>query len=252
MFGLINIRGSCWVNACLQALFRIPEVQERYTNDKYDDSNLFDLCLHNIWKSDGREGLKDFHKLIYSPDLPAGHGTGDSHELFLFLCDKLPFLDKLVRFNVIENVKCNSCTYTNKLKDSYVDYALSTASENTLASFMQETCKETNFEDFKCENKCVDGGKKQLLIGSFPKVLVFKLPIPAINIEYGSVLHINKNTYALLSIVRYNGSHWWAYGRDMPIGSNWYSYDDTSVANHGNEKYPLTSNLRMLIYYRLD
>jgi uncharacterized UBP type Zn finger protein len=30
MFGLKNTRGSCWVNATLQALFRIPQVQKRY------------------------------------------------------------------------------------------------------------------------------------------------------------------------------------------------------------------------------
>jgi hypothetical protein len=58
MFGLQNFRGSCWVNACLQAVFRIPEVQDRYTNGKHDTSNVLDEALYKIWSSKGELGLK--------------------------------------------------------------------------------------------------------------------------------------------------------------------------------------------------
>ena len=35
-FGLRNQRGSCWVNAALQAIFRIPDVQKRFSEGNHD------------------------------------------------------------------------------------------------------------------------------------------------------------------------------------------------------------------------
>ena len=60
MFGLKNFRGSCWVNACLQGIFRIPELQQRYSNSQANPENIIDVCLQQIWKSNVEDGLKYF------------------------------------------------------------------------------------------------------------------------------------------------------------------------------------------------
>jgi ubiquitin C-terminal hydrolase len=59
MFGLRNFRGSCWVNSALQAVFRIPEVQKRCNAKEFDEDNIIDKCLCQIWNSKGEDGLRD-------------------------------------------------------------------------------------------------------------------------------------------------------------------------------------------------
>jgi ubiquitin C-terminal hydrolase len=113
MFGLHNFSGSCWVNSCLQALFRIPEVQTKYSDENSD--NKIDESLQTIWKSKGEQGLKEFFDSVKTVTMPAGDSIGDAHELFQYLCDKLKFLDDICRFKIadtispevdIENLKC--------------------------------------------------------------------------------------------------------------------------------------------------
>ena len=60
MFGLNNFAGSCWVNACLQGIFRLPEIIDRYTRETHDKKNVVDESLNKIWNSKGQDGLKDF------------------------------------------------------------------------------------------------------------------------------------------------------------------------------------------------
>jgi ubiquitin C-terminal hydrolase len=36
-FGLRNKNGSCWINAALQSVFRIPDLQDRFDEDKQDE-----------------------------------------------------------------------------------------------------------------------------------------------------------------------------------------------------------------------
>ena len=50
-FGLRNQRGSCWVNAALQAVYRIPDLQQRFHEEKYDTTNPVEVCLYQIWSS---------------------------------------------------------------------------------------------------------------------------------------------------------------------------------------------------------
>ena len=109
MFGLHNYRGSCWVNTCIQAVFRIPEVQERYNTDSFDKGNIIDECLCKIWKTKGEDGLKQLFDAVRTEVMPAGNGIGDSHELLQYLCDKLPFLDSLMRFKIADSIQCVNC-----------------------------------------------------------------------------------------------------------------------------------------------
>jgi hypothetical protein len=86
-----------------------------------------------------------------------------------------------------------------------------------------------------------------------PKVMVFHLvSMDDTSIDYSSILVLNSKRYALLSIICYNGSHWWTRGRNMPIGSSWFTLDDTSVSDHGSRQFPVSNMMRMLIYYRLE
>ena len=105
MFGLNNFRGSCWVNTCLQAIFRIPELQQRYSSETFQPENPTDESLSKIWKSKGEDGLKQLFDTVRTQYMPAGNGIGDAHELLQYLCDKLPILDTLMRHKVADSIE---------------------------------------------------------------------------------------------------------------------------------------------------
>ena len=83
-FGLRNKNGSCWINAAIQAIFRIPDLQERYEEGDNDGKNVVETCLAEVWGGRGDEGLKDFYECVKTIHMPAGEGIGDSHELIEF------------------------------------------------------------------------------------------------------------------------------------------------------------------------
>ena len=73
MFGLRNQRGSCWINAALQGIFRIPDLQKRFGDGEEDTDNPVESCLSELWGSKGEEGLNDFYQCVkVSPHMPAG------------------------------------------------------------------------------------------------------------------------------------------------------------------------------------
>jgi uncharacterized UBP type Zn finger protein len=252
MFGLHNFRGSCWVNACLQGLFRIPQLQERYDNKKSDPENEIDKSLEILWLSKGTEGLKQFFDSVKHTSLPTGRGTADSHELLVYLLDKLPWLDELCRFKIADKISCTKCSYQSIKEDTKIELSLFPEEKNTsITECIKKEVTEFIPENFKCE-KCGEQCKKQLLIGSFPKILVLHVYTDECRqTNYSSKLMVNSNNYGLLSILSYNGAHWWCYGRNG-VGKPWYTLDDTTVKEHGSNEFPLSKNMRILIYYRLD
>jgi ubiquitin C-terminal hydrolase len=251
-FGLRNQRGSCWVNATLQALFRLPEVQDRYENDKADENNPVDLSLQEIWCSRGDEGLKALYECVKTALMPAGEGIGDSHELLEFLCDKLPFLDKLCRFKMSHQVKCSNCDYSDLRTDSLIEFSVTpTAKKQGLISCIGQSVQPVSIPDWTCEKCKGKGCTKQLLMATFPDVFVFHCTTLNTSVSYSPLLNINANRYALSSVVCFNGGHWWAYGRPQPPGSSWVEFDDQRVQDHGPNNFPLSDTMRLLFYYRL-
>jgi uncharacterized UBP type Zn finger protein len=254
MFGLNNFRGSCWVNACLQAVFRIPEVQERYNRDEFDAENPVDKCLCRIWNSNGRDGLREFFDAVKTATLPAGEDIGDTHELLQYLCDKLPYLDKLCRFKTADTIICKTCLVKEVREDSVIEYSITPHGQNTpISDCIMKTVLPYEIPEWKCDKCSGLGCTKQQLIGSFPKAMVFHQVMPGCaSIDYPSILILNKKKYALLSVSCFNGAHWWGYGRDMPPGTSWFTLDDTHVIDHGPKQFPISDKMRLLIYYRLE
>lgn len=254
MFGLNNYRGSCWVNAALQAFFRLPDVQKRYTANEFEAGNVIDECLCRIWKTNGQMGLPEFFESVRTDTMPAGLSVGDSHELFQYLCDKLPFLDELCRFKIAHSMECNSCKKKNLNHDSVIEFSLDAVEGRNipLSKCIAKTVEPYQIDEWVCENCKSKGATRQQLIGAFPKYMMFHAPLANTTIDYSSILILNKRSYALSSVVCYNGSHWWMYGRDMPPGSSWHLIDDQRVVEHGPKQFPISSAMRMLIYYRLD
>jgi len=251
-FGLRNQRGSCWVNATLQSIFRLPEIQDRYENDKADENNPVDLCLQEIWCSRGDEGLKALYECVKTGLMPAGEGIGDSHELLEFLCDKLPFLDKLCRFKMSHQVKCVNCDYSDLRTDSLIEFSVTpTAKKQGLISCIGAAVQPVSIPDWTCEKCKGKGCSKQLLMATFPDVFVFHCTTLDTSVSYSPLLNINGNRYALSSVVCFNGGHWWTYGRSQPPGSNWVEFDDQRVQDHGPNNFPLSDTMRLLFYYRL-
>lgn len=241
------------MNACLQGILRIPDIQERYTSGTYEKENLIDTCLYKLWKSKGEEGLREFFEVVRTDTMPAGKGIGDSHELLQYLCDKLPFLNELMRFKIADSIQCNHCDYKEYKEDSVTEFAIATERKNVdLIDCISDVVKPHEITEWKCEKCGKNGCRKQQLIGSFPKVMMFHLVPLNGSVEYPSLLGINKREYCLSSILCYNGAHWWSYGRNMPPGSSWYTLDDTNVQEHGPKQFPLSNRARLLIYYRLE
>lgn len=253
MFGLQNFSGSCWVNACLQAIFLIPEVKDRYNNNQSDKNNPIDLALETIWISKGKTGLKDFFNAVRSATMPAGNGIGDSHELFHYLCEKLPFLDNLCRFKVADTVECVTCKHKNVKEDSRIEYSITSVGKHSpISECIMSTVIPSTVTDWTCDKCHKKGCTRQHLIGTFPKVMAFYMVSLEGSIDYSSILVLNNKKYALSSVISYNGSHWWTRGRDMPPGSSWFTLNDQTVTEHGAKQFPLSNMMRMLIYYRLE
>jgi ubiquitin C-terminal hydrolase len=252
MFGLRNHRGSCWINATLQALFRIPDVQTRYSSAAALDSSPIELSLQKILTSKGEDGLKDFYECVKTAVMPAGEGIGDSHELFAFLCDKIPFLDKLCRFKNATTVQCSSCPYKDSHPDSMIEFSISpTQRKQSLTDCMMQAVTPVTIPDWKCEKCSGKGCSKQLLMSSFPQIFVFHVTSLNTSTSYSTLLVLNGHKYALLAVVCFNGGHWWTYGRDMPPGKDWVEFDDSTLHAHGPNHFPLSDHMRILFYYRL-
>lgn len=253
-FGLRNKNGSCWINAALQSVFRIPDIQKRFRDEENDDDNPIEVCLSEIWGSKGDEGLKALYECIkIFPNMPAGEGIGDSHELIQFLCDKVPFLDKLTRFKVANVVQCEHCDYRDVHPDTLNEFSITPAGTNqTVSTAIAETVKIHHIPDWTCETCKKNGCRKQLLLSEFPTVMMFHQTSIGTSATYTPVLVINKIRYALFAIVCFTGGHWFTWGRDVPPGKEWYKFDDDRVQSYAPNFMPQDDRMRLLMYYRIN
>jgi ubiquitin C-terminal hydrolase len=253
-FGLRNKNGSCWINAALQAVFRIPDLQKRFSDGDEDSHNTIEVCLSEIWGSNGEEGLKEFYECVkVSPHMPAGEDIGDSHELIAFLCDKIPFLDKLMRFKVANVIKCDNCAHTENKADTMNEFSIAPSTKKqTVSDAIAEAVRPLEIPDWKCEECGKRGCRKQLLLAEFPQILVFHQTSMNTSAAYTPVLVLNKLKYALFSVVCFTGGHWFTWGRDLPPGKPWYRLDDTHVQTFDPKSFPLADNMRLLMYYRIN
>jgi ubiquitin C-terminal hydrolase len=254
MFGLRNKNGSCWINAALQAVFRIPDLQRRVNENEEDGNNTVETCLAEIWASKGDEGLKAFYECVkVSPHMPAGEDIGDSHELIEFLVDKVPFLDKLMRFRVANVIKCNNCTHQETKPDTLTEFSIAPSQKKqTVSDAIAEAVKPLSIPDWKCDTCGKQGCTKQLLLAEFPQVLMFHQTSIGTSASYTPILVLNKIRYALMSVVCFTGGHWFTWGRNLPPGQPWYRLDDGHIQSHTANFFPLADNMRLLMYYRLN
>jgi ubiquitin C-terminal hydrolase len=248
MFGLTNHRGSCWVNAALQGLFSSPPLVDRYAErENIDKENPIDVCLESIYRNQGTTGLREFFDVIKTSYLPAGENIGDSHELIVHLCDKLPWLDKEFRFQVGDRIECNNCHDTQLKTDTVIDLNLMPSKPGiALFDAIQEHVVPHVIPEWKCEKCEKTGCTKQVLFGTFPKVMMIWSMTP---IDYSSLLVLNGKKYFLFSVICFNGGHWFSYARKLPPGHAWYVLDDTNVREMDSKKFPVDRTMRVLLYF---
>jgi ubiquitin C-terminal hydrolase len=252
-FGLRNKNGSCWINAALQAVFRIPELQTRFNENEEDDANPVEVCLSEIWSSSGEEGLKSFYECVKTSTMPAGEGIGDSHELIEFLCDKISFLDKLFRFKVAHVVSCDHCDFRETRHDSLVEFSVTPSSrKQTMASAIGDAVRPVSIPDWTCEVCKKKGCTKQLLLTDFPQVMMLHQTSIGTTTTYTPVLIVNKIRYVLLAVVCFTGGHWFTWGRNVPPGQPWYRLDDEHVQSNSGNFMPQDDRMRLLMYYRMN
>lgn len=241
MFGLPNIRGSCWVNAALQALYAYPRMKEH----KQDENNSIDTSFTEVYTSGGTNGLPDLFNFIRTSYIPAGHDIGDSHELIVHLCDKMPWLDELMRFKMANRLTCKTCGNKTLKEESTIEIMLTpSVKKMSILDAFNEYVVPSEIEEWKCdvcaENRtCI----VQSLFGTFPKVLM----IHGSSVKYCSSIVLNKNRYELFAVICFNGGHWWAYGRQ---DTTWFELDDMDVRelNH----LPSVSTMRILLYFLIE
>jgi ubiquitin C-terminal hydrolase len=251
MFGLRNKNGSCWINAALQAVFRIPDLQDRFNENKEDSSNPTEMCLSELWGSKGEEGLNAFYTCVRTTHMPAGVGIGDSHELIEFLSDKIPFLDKLFRFRIVNKIQCSNCPYTDTRPDSLTEFSIApSARKQTVSEAIGEAVRPLVIPDWTCEKCSKKGCTKQMLLAEFPKVMMFHQTTVGTTASYTPTLVVNKQRYALLAVVCFTGGHWFTWGRT--IGQPWTRLDDDTVRVQEGNFFPHADTMRLLVYYRLN
>lgn len=254
MFGLRNKNGSCWINAALQGIFRIPDLQSRFSDGDEDLNNPVESCLAELWGSHGEEGLKAFYECVkVSPNMPAGEDIGDSHELLKFLCDKVPFLDKLVRFKVAHTTRCTSCGHTLTNHDSVTEFTIAPSKpKQSISDAIAEAVQPQTVPDWTCDACKHKGCVRQLLLASFPQVLMFHMSSTETTTTYSAQLVLNGMKYALFAVVCFNGGHWHTYGRNLPPGQPWADYNDAIVRTYDPTFFPLADTMRLLMYYRIQ
>lgn len=241
MFGLPNISGSCWVNAALQGLYAYPYMKEH----KSDESNPVDKSFTEVYTSKGTNGLLDLFNYIRTSYIPAGHDLGDSHELILHLCDKMPWLDHLIRFKMANKLTCKTCGYNVLKEESTLEIGLSPSTKKmSILDALNEFVQPSEIEGWVCD-KCKE--KRicivQTLFGTFPKILM----LHGSSVRYSKSLILNKRQYELFAVICFNGGHWWSYGRQE---SEWYELDDTNVRQI--EKLNVVSTMRILLYFLIE
>jgi ubiquitin C-terminal hydrolase len=255
MFGLRNRNGSCWINAALQGIFRIPDLQKRFSDGDEDTNNTVESCVAELWGSKGEEGLNDFYQCVkVSPHMPAGEDIGDSHELLKFLWDKVPFLDKLVRFKMATTTRCTSCGYTLTNHETAAEFTIApTKPKQSLSECIAEAVSPHVVSDWTCDSCKKKGCTRQLLLGNvFPQVFVFHVTSPRTTASYSAQLVLNNQTYALFAVICFNGGHWYTFGRNLPPGQPWAEYNDAHVRTYDPTFFPLADTMRLLMYYRIQ
>jgi len=254
MFGIRNKNGSCWINAALQGIFRIPDLQSRFSDGEEDTANPVESCLAELWGSHGEEGLNAFYQCVkVSPHMPAGEDIGDSHELLKFLWDKVPVLDKLVRYKVAHVTRCTHCSYTLTNHDTVTEFTVApTKPKHSISEAIAEAVTPQSVTDWTCDECKQKGCTRQLLLGSFPQVLVLHCVSPRTTATYGAQLVLNEHKYALFAVICFNGGHWYTYGRNLPPGQPWAEYNDAIVRSYDPSFFPLADTMRLLMYYRIQ
>jgi ubiquitin C-terminal hydrolase len=250
MFGLQNFKGSCWVNAALQAVFATPNMKVQYTVSPPEADNIVDICLESVWKNKGSAGLREFFDCIRTTYMPAGQNIGDSHELLVHLCDKLPWLDKALRFTMARQLVCKSCNDQSLVEDTVIELELSPTRRNTpILNALQDFIAPLDIPDRLCEKCKATGCTSQMLFGSFPQILMIHRSGHSESLDYSSVLILNEKKYALFAVVCYNGAHWWTYARHLPPGTSWYELNDERVRQMSPTQFPVASSMRILLYF---
>jgi ubiquitin C-terminal hydrolase len=185
--------------------------------------------------------------VIKTTYLPAGENIGDSHELIVHLCDKLPWLDEKFRFHSGDRIECNHCHDTQLKTTTIIDLNLMPSNPGIpLLDAIQEYVTPHTIPEWKCEKCNQLGCTKQVLFGTFPKVMMIWSMTP---IDYSSLLVLNGKKYFLFSVICFNGGHWFSYARKLPPGHAWYILDDTSVREMDSKKFPVDRTMRVLLYF---
>jgi ubiquitin C-terminal hydrolase len=127
-----------------------------------------------------------------------------------------------------------------------------TKPKQSVSEAIAEAVQPQPVADWTCDTCKKKGCTRQLLLGSFPQVLVLHCISPRTSVTYGAQLVLNEHTYALFGIVCFNGGHWYTFGRNLPPGQPWAEYNDAHIRTYDPSFFPLADTMRLLMYYRIQ
>ena len=274
--GLQNLGNTCYLNTVLQCLFHCHDLTEKISmlslpsplSDEYQN-----LTLEGTSFLDGTAIRPTKFIQILAQICPkfGGYQQQDSHELLIFLLEKLESETKII-FDLFKGKLCSSIineelSFESKTYEDFTCLSLEIPKDQT--SIYDCLNSYTKTEILSGNNAFNHLGKliqveKRLTLDKLPNNLIIHLKrfeftssnrgkintlvsFPIIDLDLSSYNHGKYDLYAIANHSGgLSGGHYYAYCLDS-FENKWYTFNDSSVSSISSEDL-VTSNAYLLFY----
>lgn len=265
--GLRNIGNSCYMNAVLQCLCAV----DNHSLDPHGSDSLvaeYERLVSALRYS--RNGVitpSRFKRAVGKLDVQfRGTDQQDAHEFLVFLLEEMKqngvwrdrgAVERLSLVILVSQLRCCTCSHVSFSTEPFNCLSLqipnrtnSTLSVIDCLSSFFDTEEISVDQKWRCETcKAVSTGKKQLLVDSFPKLLVIhlkrfqlsngQLQKNSARMTVPSGVLMGQHKYSLTAVVKHSGSRTSGhYVAEVKHGNRWFSCNDASVKEVRRDRTP--------------